>query len=89
MWGQSVYDATYVKLREISLAYRFDKALLSKLGIGLTDASISFVAQNPWLIYSAVPNIDPSETVGAFGNFLETGQAVSTRSFGATVSLTF
>lgn len=89
MWGKSVYDATYIKLREISLAYHFDKALLSKLGIGLTGASISLVAQNPWLIYSAVPNIDPSESVGAFGNFLETGQAVSTRSFGATVSLTF
>lgn len=89
LWGPAVYDATYVKLREISLAYRFDKSLLSQLGIGLTGASISVIAQNPWLIYSGVPNIDPSETVGAFGNYLEMGQAVSTRSFGATVSLTF
>lgn len=89
IWGPAVYDATYVKLRELSLSYRFDKALLERLGIGLTSAQISLVAQNPWLIYSGVPNIDPSETIGSFGNYLETGQSVSTRSFGATVSLTF
>lgn len=89
LWGPAVYDASYVKLREVSLSYRFDRSLLDRLGVGLTGATISLVAQNPWLIYSGVPNIDPSETVGSFGGFLETGQAVSTRSYGATVSLTF
>ena len=89
MWGPSIYDATYVKLREVSLSYTFDKALLQKLHIGLTAASISFVAQNPWLIYSAMPNIDPSEAVNAFAGYIETGQAVATRSYGATISLTF
>ena len=81
-----VYDRTYLKMREVSLNYAFTRSQLSKLNIGLESASISVVATNPWLIYSAVPNIDPSET-GT--NWLEGGQASSTRSLGVTVKLGF
>lgn len=89
VWAPSVYDATYVKLREIALGYELPKSLLSKTGLGVKAASISFIAQNPWLIYSGTPNIDPSETSGASLNFVEGGQSISTRSFGVTVNLTF
>lgn len=89
IWGPFVYDASYVKLREIALSYTFDKAMMERIGLGLTGATISVVAQNPWLIYSGAPNFDPSETVNSYGNYLEVGQNVSTRSIGATVSLTF
>ena len=81
-----VYDRSYLKMREVSIGYTFPKSMLSKLNIGLTSASISLVASNPWLIYSAVPNIDVSE---ASTNYLEGGQAPSTRSFGATLRLVF
>ena len=81
-----VYDRTYVKMRELSMGYDLAPSLLNKLNIGLTSASISFVANNPWLIYSAAPNIDPSESNT---NWLEGGQAASTRSFGFTVKLDF
>lgn len=77
-----VYSRSYLKMREISLTYDFPKSLISKLH--LSNASISFVASNPWLIYSACPNVDPSETGD---NWLEGGQAASTRSFGFTVKL--
>ena len=83
---QWVYSRSYVKMRELSLTYDFSKALLKKANIGLSDASISFVANNPWLIYSACPNVDPSETGS---NWLEGGQAAATRSFGLTVKLGF
>ncbi|MDD7455682.1 MAG: SusC/RagA family TonB-linked outer membrane protein [Bacteroidales bacterium] len=88
-WHEATYDASYVKLRELSLTYTLPSEVLKKTRTGLKGASLSLVAQNPWLIYSAVPNIDPSETVGAFYGFLETGQVVSTRTFGFTVSLVF
>ena len=81
-----IYDRTYVKMRELALTYDFSKALLKKANIGLSNASISFVANNPWLIYSACPNVDPSES-GT--NWIEGGQAGSTRSFGLTVKLGF
>ena len=83
-----LYDRTYVKLREVSLRYDFPKTLMNKVK-GISRASVAFVATNPWLIYSACPNIDPSESGGAEYNFLEGGQAVSTRSFGLSLNVTF
>ena len=91
VWGAFVYDASYVKLRELSLGYRFSQPFLKKYmkWSGLTGASLSLVANNLWLIYSGAPNFDPSEVAGSYGGYLETGQAVSTRSIGFTVNLTF
>ena len=84
-----MYDRSYVKLREVSLRYDLPQRFLDKLGIGVRDASVAFVATNPWLIYSAIPNLDPSEVGGASYNFLEGGQAISTRTFGVTLKATF
>ena len=42
-----VYSRSYVKMRELSLTYEFAKSLLQKANIGLTNASISLVANNP------------------------------------------
>lgn len=84
-----VYDRTYVKLREVSIGYDLPARFLKNLGIGLSKANVAFVATNPWLIYSACPNLDPSEIAGVEYNYLEGGQALSTRSFGITVNLTF
>ena len=84
-----VYDRTYVKLRELSLKYQLPEKFLKNLGIGISKASVAFVATNPWLIYSACPNLDPSEIAGVEYNYLEGGQAMSTRTFGVTVNVTF
>ncbi len=84
-----VYDRTYVKLREVSLKYDLPQKFLQNMGIGITKASVALVATNPWLIYSAIPNLDPSEIAGVEYNFLEGGQAMSTRSFGVTINVTF
>ena len=84
-----VYDASYLKLRELSLTYDVPSVFLKKTRTGVKKASIAFVTQNPWLIYSGVPNIDPSEAGNAYWGFLENGQAAATRSFGFTVNLTF
>jgi len=81
-----VFDRTYVKMREVALAYTFTPAQLSKLKLGLNSASISLVATNPWLVYSKAKNVDPSE---ASTNFVEGGQSPSTRSLGITVKLGF
>ncbi|MBC8601836.1 SusC/RagA family TonB-linked outer membrane protein [Parabacteroides acidifaciens] len=89
IWEDYVYDASYLKMRELSVTYDVPTAFLDKTKSGIKKASLSFVAQNPWLIYSGVPNIDPSESGGATYNYIEGGQAASTRSFGLTVNLTF
>lgn len=85
-WENYVYTNSYIKMRELAVAYNVPVTALQKLHLGLRRASVSFVATNPFLIWSKVPNIDPSE---AGTNIYEQGQTVSTRSFGFSVNLTF
>ena len=88
-WENFVYKASYLKMRELSVRYNVPTAWLAKHNWGVKAASLSFVASNPWLIYSAVPNLDPSEIGGVTYGYMEGGQAPSTKSFGFTVNLTF
>ena len=81
-----MYDRTYLKMREIALTYTLPKRFINNLGIGLNSASVSFVASNPWLIYSAVPQFDPSESST---DWLEGGQNPSSRTFGLTFKCMF
>jgi hypothetical protein len=83
-----VYDATFVKLREVALSYNLPGKILKKSFIsGLT---ISFVASNPWIIYKKLPYADPESGLGA-GNLqgYSTGSLPSTRDFSINVKLTF
>lgn len=81
-----VFDATYVKLRELSIGYNLP---IKKLGLGsaIQRAQISLVARDPWLIYAKNRNFDPSE-LGQY-NFGEHGQFPGTRSFGFNLKLGF
>lgn len=92
LWEPYVYNASYLKMRELSVTYNVPANYLRALHLGLTGASFSLIANDPFLIYSGVPNIDPSE-VGTSSEFdygaIERGRAVSTRSFGFSVNLTF
>lgn len=90
VWGPNVYDASYVKLREVALSYKVPKQFLNSILRDIKDVNISLVAVNPWLIYSGAPNIDPSDTAGGGGSgFREGGDILSARSFGFTVNVTF
>ncbi|MGJ7031065.1 SusC/RagA family TonB-linked outer membrane protein [Niabella hirudinis] len=52
-----VYDASYVKLREVKLGYNLPAQWIHK--IGFQGASFSVVGRNLWIIHKNVPNIDP------------------------------
>lgn len=82
---KSIYDLTFVKLREVSLGYRFD---LEKMGISkkIYGATFSIIARNPVLIYANTPDFDPSEISSVYG---EDGQMPGTRSIGFNVKLNF
>jgi TonB-linked SusC/RagA family outer membrane protein len=81
----SIYDLTFVKLRELSLGY---KVPVEKLGIGryVKTAIFSIVSRNPWLIYSKNKGFDPSEISNVYG---EDGQLPGTRSLGVNLKLGF
>ncbi|MGD8749641.1 MAG: TonB-dependent receptor, partial [Balneolaceae bacterium] len=81
-----VHDASYVKLRELSLNYSLPKRWL---GGFINSAKIGVVGRNLWLIAVSGDNHhrwDPSELSRTFG---EDGQLPGTRSFGFNVNVTF
>ena len=85
----ATYDATYFKLRELSLSYDLPLPLINKIGLG--SARVSFIGRN-LLLFSDVPTIDPetySIRNGTFVNGYESTQLPSTRSYGFSINLGF
>jgi TonB-linked SusC/RagA family outer membrane protein len=83
-WEEQTYKATYVKLRELSIGYALPVKFASK--IKAQRATVSLVCRNPWLIYTAVPGIDPSESAGSW---IEGAQLPGTRSIGVNLKVSF
>jgi hypothetical protein len=83
-----IYSSTFVKLREVKLAYNFNKSFAKKLGF--EAASITAVGRNLLFIYKDAPNIDP-ETAFNTGNAqgLESLALPTTRNFSLNVNLKF
>ncbi len=83
-----VYDASYVKLREVKLGYSLPTSWIRR--IGFTGASVSLVGRNLWIIHKNTPNIDP-ETAFNNGNAqgLEDLTLPTTRSYGFNINLKF
>jgi TonB-linked SusC/RagA family outer membrane protein len=83
-----VYDAGFVKLREISFGYSLPKQMLSKTPF--RAASLSLVGRNLWTIHKNTPNIDPES---AYNNSnaqgLELNGYPMTRNIGFNLNLKF
>lgn len=88
----SVWDATWIKLREISLGYDIPKSLLGNSPIG--SASIFLTGRNLWYRAPNFPksaNYDPE--INQFGNSnqqgIEWATAPGVKRYGVTVRVTF
>ncbi|TAJ12399.1 SusC/RagA family TonB-linked outer membrane protein [Marinilabiliaceae bacterium JC017] len=84
----SIFDASYVKLREVALEYRFNKNICEKLRIA--NLSVTLIGRNLAIIHSNVDHIDPELTYGA-GNIqgMDYGTLPTARTFGFNVKLGF
>lgn len=85
----SVFDASYVKLRQVVLTYELPKKWLEKTTI--YNASISFVGRNLAILHKNAPHIDPETSFSSENGMqgLEFGQLPSVRSLGFNISITF
>lgn len=84
----AIFDASYVKLREVSLGYTFAPSLLKKVKI--QSAKISLVGRNVWMIFKNTPHIDPEiDAKGGNQQGFGYGELPSSRSIGANLSLSF
>lgn len=83
-----IYDATNIRLREVSLGYTFPRKVLAKTP--LQGLRLSAVARNLWMIYSKTEGFDP-EAGYSTGNAqgIEYGSMPTLRSFGFNVNVTF
>jgi hypothetical protein len=84
-----LYDASFIKLREVNLTYAIPSSLIESLPI--SRASVGVEIRNALLLYSSVSGVDPSAIQnGATGfSFWEGGGLPGTRSVGFNVNVTF
>jgi hypothetical protein len=82
-----VYDASFVKLREVSLGYSLPQSLIGKTPF--SNITLSLVGRNLALLYRKVPHIDPEAAVSGSGNIqgYEGGALPSLRSYGVSLTL--
>lgn len=83
-----VFDASYVKLREIVVSYSLPAGLLQNSFI--KGAALSFVGSNLWIIHKNLPYADP-EANQSSGNIQgwQSGPLPTTRNFGFNLRLQF
>lgn len=85
-----VYDASYVKLREVALTWSVPKKAIAKIAF-LKGLDLSLTSRNPWIIHKNLPYNDP-EQGQASGNAsmgFQTGAYPSIKTFGCNVKLKF
>ena len=82
-----VYDASFVKLREMQVSYRLPPTLFARTPIKFM--SVSLVGRNLFLLYKAVDNLDPESTYNSTnrGLGLEHSGVPQTRSIGLNLNV--
>ena len=83
-----IYDASFVKLREVVFTYSLPSKLLTKTFI--KGVSLSVIGSNLWIIHKNLPYADPESGMTA-GNIqgYTTGSLPTTRDFSFNIKLNF
>lgn len=83
-----VQDASFIKLRQLTLSYRLPYRLVNKTPFA--GISVSFVVRNLWLIWTKTKNVDPEAMYNNNnGQGLEMFGVPSTRNFGFNLNIKF
>ena len=88
-YSHSIFDNTYVKVREISISYIFPETILSKFGCN--NLVVSAFTRNPFYIYKKMPGFDAEATDGTswISQACIGGSTATTRSFGLSLRVGF
>ena len=84
-----VYDASYVKLRELNLSYTLPGKLTGKLG-PVKGVDLALIGRNLWIIHKNLPYADPEDII-ASGNLqgYQSGSFPTARTMGLNLKLRF
>lgn len=89
MAEEFVYDASFIKLKELSIGYAFPKTLLKKTP--LTSLNVSFVARNLAYLMKHTPGTSPEGgyDTSMFSQAIDYMAVPYTRTFGFSINLGF
>ena len=84
-----IYDASYIKLREVSISYSLPKKLATKLA--MESMKFSVVGTNLWIIQKNLPYADPESglTSGNLSSGYSVGSLPTTRNIGCNLTFKF
>ncbi|ARS36679.1 SusC/RagA family TonB-linked outer membrane protein [Pontibacter actiniarum] len=85
-----VYDASYVKLREVTLGYSLPESVVSKLKV-FQGIDLSVYGRNLWIIHKNTPYSDPEEglAAGTLSLGYQSGAYPTTRNVGFNIRARF
>ena len=85
-----VYDASFVKLREVALTFSLPQAMLSRITL-LKAVDFSIIGRNLWIIHKNTPFSDPEDGLssGNLAQGYQSGSYPATRTLGANLRLSF
>ncbi|RNI25890.1 SusC/RagA family TonB-linked outer membrane protein [Rufibacter latericius] len=85
-----IYDASFVKLREVSLGYTLPAGLMARLK-PFSSIDVSLVGRNLWIIHKNLPYADPEDGLssGNLGQGYISGSYPTTRNLGFNVRFKF
>lgn len=83
-----VYDASFLKLREVNLTYTLPNRIVANSPF--QGMSISLIGRNLWIIHKNAPYTDPEATLNA-GSIqgYQSGAYPAVKEYGATINLKF
>ena len=89
-WEGYVLDASFLKLREVSLVYTFNKEMIERTKF-ISRLEISVYGRNLWTYAPKFPHLDPEQNLTGVSNArgLEFGIQPVPRTLGATLKASF
>jgi TonB-linked SusC/RagA family outer membrane protein len=84
-----VYDASFVKLREVNITYSLPSTIVTRMN--LQDLKLSIVGSNLWIIHKNLPYADPESGLSANASSAgySIGSLPTTRNVGVNVTFKF
>ena len=84
-----VYDASFVKLREVLVGYSLPQSVVSKLG-PVKNVTFQLIGHNLWIIHKNLPYADPEDALSS-GNFqgIQEGAYPTTRTYSFNLKVGF
>ncbi len=86
--AEHTYDASYVKLREVSLSYSLPKEIISRLK--LSNLTLTAIGKNVWIIHKNTPFSDPEAGLSS-GNIqgYQSGAYPAVKEYGINLKVQF